>query len=360
MTLLFAAGGTGGHIFPALALGERLQISLKRINWHLLYIGRKNSLEQDLAKKYGFDFSVLPATGFFGKNLWHKMLFFLNLLLAIGYWIKLIRKHRAGAVIATGGFSSLVPLLGAIILKKPIFILELNRIPGRITKYFARVAKEIYLGFPLAKPLKGNFYYTGSPLRKELVFLALQTRQKPIESKRTVVLVLGGSLGARALNLVAVQLANKYPDIEFIIQTGKRDYDLIRKKVKSTNCHLIDFTLKPEENYAKATIVLTRAGALSLSEILAFGIPAIIVPFPFATDNHQQANAFYLAKEGAAIVLDQSQLDKLEDTLLFLINDKEQQKKMRTCAWRLARYDAAEKIAERITNYLGKQCSGKM
>lgn len=321
-----------------------------------------------MIKQYGFEFAPLPASGFFGKNLFNKTVFLINLLTALGCWIKFIIKHRFCAVIATGGFGSLVPLLGAIILKKPIFILELNRIPGRITKYFAQAAKEIYLGFPLAKPRKGNFHYTGSPLRKELKDLALRyrkemndegqddsnqtTRETRIE--RTVVLVLGGSLGARSLNLKAVELANKYPNIEFIIQTGKRDYNLIKEQAKSTNCRLIDFTLTPEENYSKATLVLTRAGGMVLSEILAFGIPAIIVPFPFATDNHQEANAQFLAKEGAAITLDQSRLDELENILLQLIADKKQQKRMRANALRLARYDAADKIAERITRCLRK------
>ncbi|MEO0092779.1 MAG: glycosyltransferase [candidate division WOR-3 bacterium] len=221
-----------------------------------------------------------------------------------------------------------------------------------------RFAQEIYLAFPLTQRTSGNFYYTGSPLRKGLLAKAWQCRNsfhcQSRTSNKPVILVLGGSLGARALNLAAVELANKYPTIEFIIQTGKRDYDLIKEKVRSENCQLIDFTLTPEENYAKATLVLTRAGGMALSEIIAFGLPSIIVPFPFATDQHQNANAKFLEKAGAAKILDQSHLSNLEDMINDLLANKEELERMRANALRLAKYDAAEIIAKRITRRLKK------
>lgn len=310
--------------------------------------------------EYKFNFLALPASGFFGKNLTNKINFFINLLLAFFVWTKFIIRNRFEALIATGGFSSLVPLLGSIILKKPFFLLELNRIPGRITKYFARFAQEVYLAFPLAQSVKGNCYYTGSPLRQKLLATALNCQNninsKFITQSRTpVVLVLGGSLGARALNLAAVELVNKYPEIKFIIQTGKRDYELIKEKVKSQNCQLVAFTLSPEENYAQACLVLTRAGGMVLSEILAFGLPAIIVPFPYATDRHQTANAQFLEKEGVAIVLNQDHLHELDNVFYRLLTDQEQLKRMSNKALRLAKYDATEKITERITSRLRRK-----
>lgn len=345
--MLISAGGTGGHVFPALALGE----SLQKYGWNLLFIGRKNSFEESMIRKYGFNFSTIPSSGFFGKSIINKIRFMINLLLAFSYWFKFIIQKRFRAVIVAGGFSSLVPLLGAMMLNKPFFILEQNRIPGRTTKYFSRFAREIYLGFPLAKPIKGNFYYSGSPLRKELLSAALTNRANQ-KIANPIVLVLGGSLGARALNLAAIELANCYPEIKFIIQTGKRDYNMMKEKVISENCQLVDFTLLPEENYAKASLVLTRAGGMVLSELLVFGLPSIIVPFPFATDRHQEANARFLEKEGVAIILNQDHLHELENIFKTLISDKEQLKKMRDNALRIARFDAAEKIAERVTKCL--------
>jgi UDP-N-acetylglucosamine--N-acetylmuramyl-(pentapeptide) pyrophosphoryl-undecaprenol N-acetylglucosamine transferase len=347
VTLLISAGGTGGHVFPALALGE----SLRKHDWDLLFVGRKNSFEENMINKFGFKFSTIPSSGFFGKSALNKLRFLMNLLLAFGYWFKFIWQKRFRAVIVTGGFSSLVPLLGALMLNKPFFLLELNRIPGRITKYFSRFAQEIYLGFPLTEPIKGNFYYSGSPLRKELLNVALANREKPKNNNPTV-LVLGGSLGAQALNLAAIELANHYPAIKFVIQTGKRDYDMMKAKIISKNCQLIEFTLTPEENYARASLAITRAGGMVLSELLAFGIPSIIVPFPFATDRHQTANAQFLEKAGAAIILDQDNLPELDNIFEKLISDKEQLEKMSDKARRIAKNDAADKIAERITRCL--------
>ncbi len=345
--MLISAGGTGGHVFPALALGE----SLRKLGWNLIYVGRKNSFEENMIRQYKFQFSVIPASGFFGKSIFNKIKFLLNLLAALIYWLKFIIRNQFKAVIVAGGFSSLVPLLGAIITNKPFFILEQNRIPGRVTKYFARFAREVYLGFTLEKPIRGSFYYTGNPLRQVLINQALKT--KPIaRNNNSTVLVLGGSLGARTLNLAAIELANKYPNINFIVQTGKRDYDLIKTKIKSENCRLVDFTLSPEENYSKASIVITRAGGMVLSELIAFGIPSIIIPFPFATDRHQEANARFLEKEGVSIILNQDRLHELENVFSKLIMDKERLKRMRNKALRLARYDAAEKIAQRITQCL--------
>lgn len=345
--MLISAGGTGGHVFPALALGE----SLQKYDWDLLFVGRKNSFEENMIRKHGFKFSIIPSSGFLGKSTANKIRFATNLLLAFCYWLKFVIQKRFKAVIVTGGFSSLMPLLGALMLNKPFFLLEMNRIPGRITKYFSRFAHEIYLGFPLNKPMKGNFYYSGSPLRKELLRVALTNRAKPKNINPTI-LVLGGSLGARALNLAAIELANRYPEIKFIIQTGKRDYEMMKAKIISENCQLIDFTLTPEENYAKASLAITRAGGMVLSELLAFGIPAIIVPFPYATDRHQAANAQFLEKEGAAIILDQDYLSDLENVFKQLISDKGQLEKMSDNARRIAKNDAADKIAERITTCL--------
>jgi len=307
-----------------------------------------------MTKQYGFKFFALPASGFFGKSMMNKVRFIINFLLAVGHWIKFILQNKFKAVIVSGGFSSLVPLLGAIMLNKPFFILEQNCIPGRVTKYFARYACETYLAFPLAISLKGNFYYVGNPLRQAL---ANQAQKKVQESRHNqleplTVLILGGSLGARALNFAAAELANKYPEIKFIIQTGKRDYGLIKEKIQWENCRLIDFTLTPEKNYSEATLAITRAGGMVLSELLAFGIPSIIVPFPYATDRHQQANAQFFANEGVSIILNQDHLHELEAVFKNLIMDKERLKTMRENAARLAKYNANEVIAQRISKCL--------
>jgi UDP-N-acetylglucosamine--N-acetylmuramyl-(pentapeptide) pyrophosphoryl-undecaprenol N-acetylglucosamine transferase len=348
-SVLIITGGTGGHIFPALAVGEKLRM----LGVNPLFIVRRNRNDLDFVSKHGFEYKAIPASGFFGKNIFGMFLFFLNMIFSTILFPSIIFKARPLVVIASGGFISVVPILWSIILHKRIFLLEQNRIPGRFTKYFSRWADEIYSGFPPIKKISGRLFYTGNPLRSEII-------SESDYSNRKSVLVLGGSQGAQFLNLVAVELAARMPNVQFTIQTGKRDYVLINKKVKSSNVELIDFTLSPENLYKKAKIVITRAGGMVLSEILSFGIPSIIIPFPFATDNHQAANAQFLAQNGAAIILDQCRqqeisetfIHKLKEMVLSILNDDKKYQVMSDNAKKIAKSDAAEVIAMKVKKCL--------
>jgi UDP-N-acetylglucosamine--N-acetylmuramyl-(pentapeptide) pyrophosphoryl-undecaprenol N-acetylglucosamine transferase len=348
-TILLVTGGTGGHIFPALAVGD----SLRNVGIMPIFIVRNNLGDINLVKQFGFKCIPLAASGFFGKNVKAVLLFLWNMIKAILRFPFILFKVKADAIIASGGFSSFVPIMWAKLLQQKYYLLEQNRIPGRLTKYFSRWAKEVYLGFPLLKNVEGNIFYSGNPLRSELL-----TQQRN-DNGRTI-LVLGGSQGARFININIVELANQMQEFDFIIQTGTRDYQEINKSLKSNNCTLIDFTLSPGELYKKATIVITRAGAMVLSEILFFGIPSIIIPFPFATDNHQAANAQFLAQNNAAIILDQGHqsglsndfVEKLKLIIKNLFNNKAELLNMSENARRLARIDAANVIAYRVAKCL--------
>jgi len=264
---------------------------------------------------------------------------------------KILYKERPDAIVSSSGYTALVPILWSLILHIKFFILEQNRIPGRTTKYFAKWAKLVFLGFPLLKKIKARTVYTGNPLRLEVL------NHKRKDDGKTI-LVLGGSQGASFINLNIVELAAQMPELNFIIQTGKRDYEKIKQLVKSNNCQLIDFTLSIETYYEKSSIVISRAGGMVLSEILVFGIPSIIIPFPFATDNHQAANAQFLAQNNAAIILDQHRrsgysqefVSQLKNILESLINNKNKLNEMSKNAFALAKIDSAEKIAQHILN----------
>ena len=319
-----------------------------------IFIVRNNLKDIDLIKQFNFKFISIAASGFFGKNIKGVFFFLWNTAKTIIRFPIIIFKIKADAVIASGGFTSFVPIFWSIILQKKYFLLEQNRIPGRLTKYFSRWAKEIYLGFPLLSNIKGNTFYAGNPLRSE--FLSCYRK----DNGRTI-LVLGGSQGARFLNINAIELANQMQEFEFIIQTGERDYDEIKKILKSNNCQLIGFTLAIEKLYQKATIAITRAGAMVLSEILSVGIPSIIIPFPFATDNHQAANAQFLVQNNAAIILDQGYqsglsndfIGKIKLILNDLLSNKAKLLKMSENAKKLARVNAASVIANRLIKCLG-------
>ena len=334
---------------PALAIGK----ALSAMGINPVYVVRANMTDIELIRHHKFLYRPMPASGFFGKSIKEIVLFFINLLKAMVIFPQIAFKEKPKAIIASGGYSSLVPILWAIILHKKFFLLEQNRIPGRLSKYLSRWAKEVYLGFPLSKKIKARTVYTGNPLRAEL-------SQKNCHDDGKTVLVLGGSQGARFINVNTVELASLMPNLNFVIQTGKRDYESVKQLVKSNNCRLIDFTLSMEKFYERATIVISRAGGMVLSEILSFGIPSIIIPFPFATDNHQAANAQFLTQNSAAIILDQNRrsgysqdfVEQLKTTLELLINNKEKLNQMSKNARLLAKDNATSVIAQRIKKCL--------
>lgn len=172
----------------------------------------------------------------------------------------------------------------------------------------------------------------------------------PGTSPRSV-LVLGGSLGARALNFAAIELAQQLPELHFIIQTGRRDYSEVSRRVEELglkNVELFGFTLAMEQYYGRAALVLSRAGGLVINEILTFGIPSILVPFPLATDNHQKANAQHVAREGASHQIDQSRLPETGSVIRDLFAHPEKLAQMAANARRIAKPKAAQEIAQRI------------
>jgi UDP-N-acetylglucosamine--N-acetylmuramyl-(pentapeptide) pyrophosphoryl-undecaprenol N-acetylglucosamine transferase len=310
-------------------------------------------MEQDLVRRQGFDFYPLRSSGFFGKGAAARMQFVLNAATGLLSAIGIIRRLRPSALIAAGGFGSVTPLLAARIMNRPYFLLEQNCIPGRVTRYFARGAVETFLTFPLVRHLAGRTLVTGTPLRERLLTAARHDDGK-------TVLVLGGSQGARALNAAALDLARQLPELHFVVQTGRRDYPDVRTtaaKYGLANIELIDFTLAMEELYARASLVLSRAGGMVVNEILALGLPSILVPFPFATDNHQKANAQHAARQGAALQIDQSRLPELGKIVPELLADRPRLAQMTESARRIACRDATSVIAKRIADLLGPTAS---
>jgi len=339
--VVLGAGGTGGHVFPALAVGTEL----RGLDIDVVWSGRKSGLENRVAVEHGFAFESLASAGFYGKGVAAKVTAAWLLVRGLFQAVALLRRAAPSGVVATGGFATAALLAAAEAVGTPFFLLEQNCIPGRVTRFFAGRARESFLAFPTAKPFPGAHSVTGNPLRREL---GLSER---CDDGKTV-LFIGGSLGAQALNLAAVDTAAALTNLNFIILAGSRDYDFIRSRVRSRNCEIVEFTSHPEELYRRATIAVSRAGGVVLSELVAFGIPAILVPFPFATDRHQDANAEYLASVGAASVLDQNRLSGLTSLIRTLMDDAPRRRQMETAARAIARPDAAQTIARRVQECL--------
>lgn len=336
-----AAGGTGGHVFPALALAEEM----RRRGHEVVWAGRRSGLERSVAEKHRFGYEPVPAAGLMGSRRLAQLRWPLVMGIGMLRACRMMRRVRPAAVVAGGGYVGVAPLFCARTTGRDYFLLEQNRIPGRATRLFANGARECYLTFPLERPLGGNCVVTGSPLR---VALSVTVRQ---HDGRTV-LVLGGSGGARALNLAAFEAARQLGNCRFIVLTGTRDYHSIRALGVPDNCELIDFTDEPERLYRRATLAVSRAGGLVLSELVACGIPAILVPYPYAADRHQAANADYLESVGAAQVLVQERLPGLTAAIATLIGDPSRLQTMSAAARSIARPTAASTVAERIERCL--------
>jgi UDP-N-acetylglucosamine--N-acetylmuramyl-(pentapeptide) pyrophosphoryl-undecaprenol N-acetylglucosamine transferase len=339
--LILGAGGTGGHVFPALAVGLELRQSGAEVTW----VGRSGGLEESVAEQHGFKFEPLPAGAFFGKGVAAKLSAGWLLARGAGSALGLLRGLAPNAVVATGGFATAGLLTAAALLGVPRFLMEQNCIPGRVTRFFAPGAKESFLAFPTVNVFPGPHSVTGNPLRSELA-----TGERADDGR--TVLFLGGSLGAQALNLAALDAAAALTTLSFIVLAGRRDFEFVRARVRSRNCEVIEFTARPEELYRRATIAVSRAGGVVLSELVAFGIPAILVPFPSATDRHQHANAEYLEKVGASTLLDQNRLSGLTSLIRTLMDDLPRRGAMELAARSVARPDAASAISRRISECL--------
>lgn len=341
MKLLFAAGGTGGHILPALTLAEEL----RRRGHEVCWAGRADGMEAGLVRARDIEFEPVPAAGLAGRSLPRKAAWPFVMTRGLAASLALLGRRAPDAVVAAGGYVGAGPLAAARLRGVPYFLLEQNRIPGRVTRLFAPRARRVMLAFPTLAPLKADALVTGNPLRPEIV------TDGRVDDGRTV-LVLGGSLGARALSLAALDAADVLTGIRFILLTGRRDFDLVRSQLRTGNVELVDFTDRPHELYRRATVAVSRAGGMVLSELVAFGIPAILVPYPHATDRHQEANAQYLASLGAASILDQHRLSGFTSELKRLLDDEGRRRRMSDAARKAARPDAATVIAGEIEKCL--------
>jgi UDP-N-acetylglucosamine--N-acetylmuramyl-(pentapeptide) pyrophosphoryl-undecaprenol N-acetylglucosamine transferase len=347
LKLVLGAGGTGGHVFPALALG----IEMRNLGIDVVWVGRESGLEHRVAVGHGFPFEPLASAGFYGKSLGAKAAAIWLLGRGLFQAIGLVRRLAPAGVLATGGFATAALLAATEFAGIPYFLLEQNCVPGRVTSLFAGKARESFLAFPSARPFPGASAVTGNPLRRDLVAAASAGQGRQGDDGKTV-LFIGGSLGAQALSVAGLDTAAALANLNFIILTGQRDYDFIRSRVHSSNCQVVEFTDHPEELYRKTTIAVSRAGGVVLSELVAFGIPAILIPFPYATDRHQDANAEYLASVGAASVLDQNRLSGLTSLVRTLMDDLPRRRWMAEAARSIARPDAAAAIARRVKECL--------
>ncbi|MDR3176460.1 MAG: undecaprenyldiphospho-muramoylpentapeptide beta-N-acetylglucosaminyltransferase [Desulfovibrio sp.] len=356
LRMILTTGGTGGHIFPALALADEMR--RLRPGVRILFLGGRQGPEAGLARAAGLEFASLPARGFLGRGpaaVPAALDMARSLFLALGH----LRRFRPRLVVGFGGYAAFAGVLAAVLSGVPAAIHEQNSLPGLSNRILARLVRTVFLSFPDA----GGFFdarktvLTGNPVRSEIAALhgcAERARETEKERRPCRLLVLGGSQGARAINdaLIAVAGGLLEAGLEIVLQTGRDDYQRVRESCRGLDAEKLDvrpFMDDMAAAYSWADLALCRAGASTLAELCAAGLPSLLTPYPHAANDHQRLNAAALEKAGAARVLEQSVFsetpDKLSGALLSLLRDEEKLRAMSKAALSFARPLAARTLA---------------
>ncbi|MBM4118300.1 undecaprenyldiphospho-muramoylpentapeptide beta-N-acetylglucosaminyltransferase [bacterium] len=315
--LLVTGGGTGGHIYPALALARGfLAAAAPGEARAALFVGSRRGLEARLVPAAGIPFRALPMRGFRGKGPLERLLFLPELLVSVARALALLREFQPDAVLATGSFASLPVLIAARLARRPIFLQEQNSVPGRVSALFARRARTVFIAYPEAARRLGagaRCQLTGNPLREELLALA-GPRPARAPGAPPRLLAFGGSRGAHSLNAAlraGLPLLARECRFEALIQTGEaeRAETAAALAALAPAVQVAAYLDDMPARLAAADWVLCRAGAMTLAEITLLGLPALLVPYPHAVDDHQTANARALAEAGAALLIPDAELD---------------------------------------------------
>lgn len=316
------AGGTGGHIFPALAVADQLRDQ----GWKIVWLGSKSGMESKLVPQHGFEIVWMRFSGLRGKGLLRMILLPLNLAVAFWQSACAIFRVRPDVVLGMGGYISFPGGMMAAVLARPLVLHEQNSIAGLANKVLARVADRILVAFPNA--LK-NAEWTGNPVRRDIAQLPAPEQRFRNRTGNLKVLVVGGSLGAQVLNEMVPRALALIPESrrpEVTHQAGEKHLCMLESAYRQAgvSATTLAFIGDMSHAYATADVVICRAGALTVSELAAAGIASVLVPFPSAVDDHQTFNARYLTDKSAAVLLPQAELTprKLADLLLGFTREK--------------------------------------
>jgi len=355
--VLLAAGGTGGHVYPAIAIADAIKD--RSPDSEILFVGTRDRMEWQTVPKSGYEIKSVWISGFHRRLTPQNLLFPVKLLTSIIQSYSILNSFKPDVVISCGGFAA--GPIGWVAAKKgiPIVIQEQNSYPGVTNKLLAKHASMIFTAFEDAADYlpKEKISLTGNPVRKQLTKSdrSISLEQFGFKKKRPVLLVLGGSGGALALNNAIKEHIEELHDslgIQIIWQCGKKYYDGLKQTVdveEFSGLRLVPYIENMPAAYSAADLVLTRAGASTCSELMLLGQPAILVPSPNVAGDHQSKNAQSMVDAGAAVRLNEKKLvGKLPDTVKQIIFDHEKLNKMSKAMSGLAKPNAASTIAKEI------------
>jgi len=346
-SILIMAGGTGGHIFPALAVADRL----REQGWQVTWLGAPDSMEAELVPKQGYEMALVRFSGLRGKGWLRRLLLPWNLLIALWQSAVAIFLHRPDVVLGMGGYITFPGGMMAAFLRRPLVIHEQNSVAGLSNKVLARVASRVMSGFPDVLP---KAIWCGNPVRSSIAALPEPQQRYAARSGKLNVLVVGGSLGAQAINQavpLALALMSEELRPNVVHQTGRQHHAAVVQMYQQAGvkADIRAFIDDMAESYAAADLVICRSGALTVAELAAAGVASLLIPFPFAVDDHQTHNARFLSERGAAVLLPQTALTA--EKLAQWLGEQRREKllAMAQQARGLARADAAAAVAALCT-----------
>ena len=365
--VVFAGGGTGGHVYPALAMYESLVERLGPDRVNALFVGVVGGLEKRLLSESRWDVTLqlLPGRGLRGASLANKLKIPFDVARSITMGVRTIRDFRPDVVVGTGGYASVSMVVASIVTATPRILQEQNSVPGLVNRRLARFADLVLLSYEESRSSIAGGVETlviGNPLRRTPAPDRIAgAKFFGLDPERPTVLVIGGSRGAHSLNTAAIAATQSLldeTDTQFVVLTGERDFAEVASELDGGDRRLVvrSYVDEIHHAYSVADVALARAGASSVFELAAFGVPTIFVPYPYAADNHQRLNVEPLRKLGAAVVIEDAELDgdRLSIEIRALLEDDLRRAKMSSAMKGWVREDAADEAAGRIIGLVKK------
>jgi len=368
MRVLIAGGGTGGHLFPGLAIADEFRRRDEKTE--VIFVGTEYGIEARVIPREGYPIRFIRAQGLVGVPIMKKIGAITKIFAGITDSRRIIKTLRPDIVIGVGGYASGATMLTACFMSIPTLILEQNSVPGLTNKILGRFVRGICVTYQesISYFSKAQTYLTGNPVRMQVLKGSVESAYRlfSLEKSLFTVLISGGSAGARSINMAMIEALNYLHDlrdkIQFLHQTGTKDYEHVREAYRKTGFKgiITPFIYQMGEAYAIADIVVSRAGATTLAELTALGKAAILIPYPFAAGQHQEFNARKLLEIGAARMIPSSELkgEPLAENIRALFKNEKMRKEMQRISSSVGRPDACAKVVDIALSYI-KHAAGK-
>jgi UDP-N-acetylglucosamine--N-acetylmuramyl-(pentapeptide) pyrophosphoryl-undecaprenol N-acetylglucosamine transferase len=350
LNIIFAVGGTGGHLFPAIAIAQ--EFMTRNLTNRIIFLGTGKPIEVSVLSQYGFVSKKISAEGIKGRGLFRQARAMLIMVRGVFQSIKVLKSDKPDLVVGMGSYSAVPVVLAAWLKHIPVVLCEQNVLPGIANRVLSRIADRICISFKgtLGNLPKSKIKFTGNPVRLEILQAARNA--KDLKEPFTI-LILGGSQGAHGINMAVIDALEIFKEAEkffFIHQTGENDENMLRTAYmkKQIPCEVRAFFKDMKRIYERADLIICRAGATTVAEVSALGIPAVFIPFPHAADNHQVLNARKFCEAGASEMISEKELTGklLAEKILNLAKNRVHLEKMAKIAASLGSPDAAINVVD--------------